>query len=145
VLAAGALLRRLGVEEMGETFFNPSSFERLGIPPLGSGQPGRVTAERAEPPAGLLLEDQPDRGDLYTFEPAGEPVRTAASGIEAERIEGEPLVRLQLDLANHRPDHRLRLLLPADTREGAWAGVAFGAVRRPYREPGAEPGVEYDL
>jgi alpha-mannosidase len=145
VQAAGALLHRLGVEEMGETFFNPSSFERLGIPPLGSGQPREVSAQRAEPPAGLLFEDQPDRGDLYTFEPAGVPARSAAAGISAEWIEGEPLLRLQVDLANHRPDHRLRLLFPADTREGAWAGVAFGAVRRPFREPGAEPGAEFDL
>ncbi|HEY8812641.1 MAG TPA: hypothetical protein VIO86_09150, partial [Candidatus Dormibacteraeota bacterium] len=43
------------------------------------------------------------------------------------------------------PNHRLRLLIPADTHEGAWAGVAFGAVQRPFRAPGSEPGWEYDL
>src|SRR5438045_924471 len=83
------LRRPLGVEEMGETFFNPSSFERLGIPPLGSGQPRQVTAWRAETPPGLLFEDQPDRGDLYTFEPTGDPVRSAPTGISAERLEEE--------------------------------------------------------
>ena len=98
-----------------------------------------------DPPAGLLFEDQGDRGDLYTFEPADDPVRTPASAVTAERVGAEPLVRLQVDLENQRPDHRLRLLIPADTVEGAWAGVAFGAVRRPYRAAGTEQGHEYDL
>ena len=141
---AGALLRRLGVEELGETFFNPSSFERLGIPPLGAGQPRPVRVEVAEPPPGLLLEDQPDGGDLYTFQAAGEAERRPAAGIAAERVTGEPLLRLRIDLLNDRPDHRLRLLVPADTSEGAWAGVAFGAVHRPYREP-THTGAEADL
>ena len=132
VRAAGALLRRLGVEETGETFFNPSSFERLGVPPLGTGTPERVEARTVAVPEGLLFEDQPDRGDLYTFEPAGEAVRRPATGITAERLSGEPLTRLQVDLVNEAPDHRLRLLIPADTSGGAWAGVAFGAVQRPF-------------
>jgi alpha-mannosidase len=96
-------------------------------------------------PEGLLLEDQPDRGDLYTFEPAGEAARRPATGITAERLGDEPLTRLQVDFLNETPDHRLRLLVPADTRGGAWAGVAFGAVQRPFRAPGTEPGWEYDL
>jgi hypothetical protein len=145
VRAAGALFRRLGVEEAGETFFNPSTFERLGIPGLGTGQPERVEARTVALPAGLLFEDQPDRGDLYTFEPAGDPVRRPATGVAAERLGGEPLTRLQVDLLNDTPDHRLRLLIPAETGEGAWAGVAFGSVQRPYRAPGTEPGWEYDL
>ena len=145
VRTAGALIRRLGVEEVPETFFNPSSFERLGIPPLGSGTPERVEARIVAVPAGLRFEDQPDRGDLYTFQPAGDAVRIPAAGISAERLGDEPLVRLQVDLFNGRPDHRLRLLVPADSSEGAWAGVAFGAVRRPFRAPGSEPGWEYDL
>jgi Glycosyl hydrolases family 38 N-terminal domain/Alpha mannosidase middle domain len=145
VRAAGALLRRLGVEEGGETFFNPSSFERFGIPPLGTGAPERVEARTLAVPDGLLFEDQPDRGDLYTFEPAGAAVRRPATGIAAERLGAEPLTRLQVDLVNQTPDHRLRLLIPADTSEGAWAGVAFGAVRRPFRKPGSEDGWEYDL
>jgi hypothetical protein len=145
VRTAGALIRRLGVEEMPEAFFNPSSFERLGIPPLGTGTPERVEARTVAVPEGLLFEDQPDRGDLYTFEPAGEPLRAAAAGISAERLGEEPLVRIQVDLDNTRPDHRLRLLVPAETAEGAWAGVAFGAVQRPFRAPGSEAGWEYDL
>jgi hypothetical protein len=145
VRACGALLRRLGVEETGETFFNPSAFERLGIPPLATGMPERVEAMSAAVPEGLLFEDQPDRGDLYTFEPAGPAARRPPAGITAERLSGEPLTRLQVDLANEAPDHRLRLLVPADTRGGAWAGVAFGAVRRQFRNPGSEHGWEYDL
>ena len=143
--AAGMLFRRLGVEEVPETFFNPSAFERLGIPPLASGSPERVEARTVPVPAGLLLEDQPDRGDLYTFEPAGAPVRGAAAGISAERLGDEPLIRLQIDLDNQERNHRLRLLIPAETSAGAWAGVAFGAVQRPFRAPGTEPGREYDL
>ena len=143
--AAGALLHRLGVEEVAETFFNPSAFDRLGIPPLTTGSPERVEARTVPVPAGLLLEDQPDRGDLYTFEPAGDAVRGPTAGITAERLGGEPLIRIQVDLVNQEPDHRLRLLIPAETRAGAWAGVAFGAVQRPFRAPGTEPGREYDL
>ena len=145
VRTAGALLRRLGVEETGETLFNPSAFERLGIPPLATGTPQRVEVDAVAVPEGLLFEDQPDRGDLYTFEPAGQMVRRPATGITAERLSGEPLTRLQVDLVNEAPDHRLRLLIPADTSGGAWAGVAFGAVQRSFRAPGSEPGWEYDL
>ncbi len=145
VRAVGALLRTLGVEEAGDTFFNPSSFERLGVPPLGTGTPRWVEARTVAAPEGLMFEDQPDRGDLYTFEPAGAAARRPATGIAAERLGDEPLTRIQVDLLNEAPDHRLRLLVPADTRAGAWAGVAFGAVRRPFRAPGSEPGWEYDL
>jgi hypothetical protein len=145
VRCAGALIGRLGVEEVPETFFNPSAFPRFGIPALGTGTPERVEARTVAVPEGLLFEDQPDRGDLYTFEPAGDPVRSTALGITAERLGDEPLVRLQVDLHNGRPDHRLRLLIPADTGGGAWAGVAFGAVQRPFRAPGSEAGWEYDL
>ena len=143
--AAGELLRRLGVEEVPETFFNPSSFERLGIPPLATGAPGWVEAQTAPLPPGLLLEDQPDRGDLYTFEPAGAAVRGPVAGITAERLGGEPLIRLQVEVDNQDRNHRLRLLIPAETSMGAWAGVAFGAVQRHFRAPGTEAGREYDL
>jgi hypothetical protein len=104
-----------------------------------------VEARTLAAPGGLLFEDQPDRGDLYTFEPDGTAVRRPASGIAAERLGEEALTRLQVDLVNETPDHRLRLLVPADTSAGAWAGVAFGAVRRPFRNPGSEEGWEYDL
>ena len=145
VRTAGTLLRRLGVEETGETFFNPSGYERLGIPPLATGTPERVEVVEVAVPEGLLFEDQPDRGDLYTFDPAGPAARRPVVGISAEKLSGEPLTRLQVDLVNEAPDHRLRLLIPADTRAGTWAGVAFGAVERPFRAPGSEPGWEYDL
>ena len=143
--ASGELLRRLGVEEVPETFFNPSSFARLGIPPLATGLPDWVEARAAPVPAGLLLEDQPDRGDLYTFEPAAVAVRGPVAGVVAERLGEEPMTRLQVDVKNQDLNHRLRLLIPAETSAGAWAGVAFGAVERPFRAPGTEPGREYDL
>jgi hypothetical protein len=145
VRAAGALLRRLRDEESAPLFFNPSPFPRLGLEPLAAGVPTPTEVTSVAPPAGLLFEDQPDRGDLYTFEPAGEPVRGEATGLLAERVGDEPLVRVQVDWVNERPDHRLRLLVPADTRDGCWAGVAFGAVQRPFRQPGSEPGIELDL
>ncbi len=143
--AAGALLGRLGVGEMPVAFFNPSLHPRLGLPPLGVGQP-EVPAVRGVPlPRGLLFEDCPERGDLYTHDPAGPAQLSAPTGIIAEAIEGEPLIRLLIDFQNDRPDHRRRLLVPAETGGGAWAGVAFGAVHRPFRRPGSEAGREYDL
>ena len=142
---AGSLVRRLGVEEVPVVFFNPSSFERLGIPPLATGSPGRVDAAAVAPPAGLLFEDQPDHGDLYTFEPGGAAERSPVAGVVAERLGDERITRLQVNLENRVRDHRTRLLVPADTSFGAWAGVAFGAVHRPFRRPGTHRGVEYDL
>ena len=150
--AALALLGRLGVGETSAAFFNPSPFPWLGIPALSSGRPEIPRVHSVDVPPGLAIEDCPDRGDLYTFEPAGPASRRALAGdasgeiaISAEVVEGEPLVRVRVDFANAGAGHRLRLLIPADTREGAFAGVAFGAVHRPFRRPGTEPGREYDL
>ncbi|GAC1653352.1 MAG: hypothetical protein NVS9B1_02400 [Candidatus Dormibacteraceae bacterium] len=143
---AGRLFADLGVGEGSGQFFNPSPFVRHGIPPLGTGAPERFEVVVADPaPLRLELEDQPDRGDLYTFEPAGPPARRPPAGLSAERVGDEPLLRLLLDLENREPDHRIRLLFPADTRHGAEAGVAFGAVHRPFRRAGTEPGVEFDV
>jgi alpha-mannosidase len=117
----------------------PSSPTRWGRWPEGP--------EGVPPLEGLQVEDCPDHGDEYTFDPppGAVPTRRPLGGARFERRPGEPFTRLTVEVDNRTPDHRLRLVVPAETAGGAWAGVAFGAVHRPYRRPGSEPGVEYDL
>jgi hypothetical protein len=140
---ADRLWDRLG---RGAGRFNPSLFEREGVPALGTAEV--PTAPDVEPDLpGLALEDCPDQGDEYTFDPppgAG-PVRRPLEGARFRRRAAEPFTRVSVELRNDAPDHRLRVVVPADTSDGAWAGVAFGAVHRPFRRPGTEPGVERDL
>ena len=95
----------------------------------------------------LELEDWPDRGDEYTFDPPSEarPVRSPLPSATFTRRSSEPFVRVSVELENRRTDHRLRVLVPADTSAGAWAGTAFGAVQRPLRKPGSDSGMEFDL
>jgi hypothetical protein len=140
---AEQLWRRLG---SGEGWFNPSLFERAGVPPLGVG-PGVAPVEEAADDLELELEDQPDHGDEYTFDPpaGSQPVRSPLRSATYTRRPDEPFVRVSLEIENRQPDHRLRLLIPADTSAGAWAGTAFGAVHRPFRRPGADSGLEFDL
>lgn len=136
--------------------FNPSPFEREGVPALATGRPDRPALEPVAVEAlGLVLEDAGDGGDEYTHEPFGEPTRRDLQAeVELDRVRvrsrsrrrlDEPFVRLAIEVANRRPDHRLRVLVPANTTEGAWAGTAFGAVHRAYRAPGTEPGWEFDV
>jgi alpha-mannosidase len=126
--------------------FNPSLFEREGVPPLGVAD--TQPAADVEPHVlQLALEDGRDEGDEYTFDPPpdAQPARRPLEGPRLHRRAGEPFTRVTIELHNHAPDHRLRVVVPADTSRGAWAGVAFGAVHRPYRRPGTEAGVERDL
>jgi Glycosyl hydrolases family 38 N-terminal domain/Alpha mannosidase middle domain len=126
------------VAEAGWLRFNPSPFEREGVPGLGwqvgAGPP-------AEMPVGLdvrdgwivaggievAFTDEPDVGDLYTFCPAGDaapspPHRLASDGssvtasfdgselaMQVRRRRGELFLRLDGVIRNARPDHRLRL------------------------------------
>ncbi|GBC86030.1 Mannosylglycerate hydrolase [bacterium HR12] len=149
------------VAAAGTIRFNPSPFERDGVPGLG----WRVVAGGAEPAelplsvgiedgwvraAGLAfaLRDEPDQGDLYTFCPGGEArpperletdgrtVRATWPGLEVRlrlrRLRGEPFLRLEGAVRNERPDHRLRLHLRLPERaEGSLAGSPFELVRRP--------------
>ncbi|HLH67505.1 MAG TPA: hypothetical protein VKY90_00330 [Candidatus Dormibacteraeota bacterium] len=140
---AQALWDRLGT---GEGFFNPSLFEREGVPPLGVARVERAPEEPAEA-LDLALEDCPDHGDEYTFEPpeGAVPTRQPLVGATFRRRAGEPFTRVTIEVDNRRPNHRLRLIVPTATETGAWAGVAFGAVHRPFRRAGSEPGVEFDL
>jgi len=141
--AAEAALDRLGPRT---AWFNPVPRPRRGLPALGIGEVEAVAPEHvAAASLGLRLEDTPDRGDEYTHQPAGPPEVREATGIEAVGYPDEGFVRLRVAIRNDRPDHQLRLLVPATTGAGAWAGTAFGAVERAYREPGTEAGAEYDV
>ncbi|HLQ60539.1 MAG TPA: hypothetical protein VK131_01615, partial [Candidatus Acidoferrales bacterium] len=153
---AGMLRRRLG---QGELAFNPSPFERRGVPALSSGRAATVPITPV--PVGRLgleLELIGDRGDEYTHQPP-EGERPARFALEqrnqlgpdlvveaaAEQAADEPFVRLSIGVDNRRRDHRLRLVVPVETSAGAAAGVAFGALERAYRVPGTQLGKEYDL
>ncbi|MGH2729101.1 MAG: hypothetical protein ACRDJI_00670 [Actinomycetota bacterium] len=134
-------LGRLAAEAgpAGTLAFNPSPFERDGVPGVGWGvvdaRPGPERVDVLD--LGLRLEDQGDAGDLYTFSPDGEVHHGASSErfdahITAWRAPDEPFVRVEVDIDNRAPDHRLRLLLhlpePADVSR---AGSPFEIVTRP--------------
>lgn len=141
--------------------FNPSPFEREGVPALATGSPKSqptVPVPISDAVLGARLELIDDHGDEYTFDPpdgaaasyhdlAGEV--SLAEGLAVKTVvwrrAGERLFRLRVEVSNRRRDQRLRLLIPADTSGGCWAGTAFGAVSRAYRPPGTEAGAEYDL
>ncbi|HXF72887.1 MAG TPA: hypothetical protein VNO79_09810 [Actinomycetota bacterium] len=151
--------------------FNPSPFEREGVPGLGwkVEPPGRARPAGAPLPLALdagwavageiafALRDERDEGDLYDFCPAeaggdlpleaellgpdvvgfrGEGVRAR---VAARRIPGEPFLRLEVEVENARPDHRLRLhlRLPRSAR-GSVAGAPFELVPRPLASEGSE-------
>lgn len=141
---AEVLWQRLG---QGKGMFNPSPFERQGVPGLGVGHvepPKRRPAEIGE----LLLEDGPDEGDEYTHDSRGDSsvrLHPLGSSAKAWQADGEAFTRLAITIDNQTPDHRVRLVIGADSGDGAWAGVAFGAVHRPPRLAGTEAGLEYDL
>jgi hypothetical protein len=136
----GRALVALGeqVATPGTVRFNPSPFERDGVPGLGwaTGPAPAPAGERAELRAdGEWLEgggvrfrllDEPDVGDLYNFCPAQHafpmgPRSLEIDGRHAELSFGRDLsVRLTSGVLNHtvritgvmrsaRPDHRLRL------------------------------------
>lgn len=149
------------VERAGTIRFNPSPFEREGVPPLGwrvfpgaalrEAVPVAMSVEDGWLHAGGLafaLRDEVDIGDLYTFCPGGEPraperletdgrsALAAWPGLEvhlrALRRPDEPFLRLEGAIRNERPDHRLRLHLRLPERaEGSLAGSPFELVRRP--------------
>lgn len=105
----------------------------------------------------LTLRDERDEGDLYDFCPAEvggdlplEPellgpglARFRGEGVEARvgvrRAAGEPFLRLEVEVANGRPDHRLRLhlRLPREAA-GSVAGAPFELVERPLTSEGSE-------
>jgi len=154
------------VDRDGTIAFNPSPFEREGIPPLGYRvlpepiRPKETPVELSVADGWLLaggiafaLRDEPDVGDLYTFCPGGEgrsPERLETDGAEALAVwpglevrlrafrrPGEPFLRLEAVVRNELPDHRLRLHLRLpEPAEGSLAGSPFELVRRPLKGEG---------
>jgi alpha-mannosidase len=158
----------------GVVRFNPSSFERDGVPGLGwsvaprgidespdgavdirEGDDGSILVEGLE----LILLDEPDVGDLYNFSfetqnqvPWGPAeVHVDAGSVRVwfddalevrmriTRREGEAFLRLEGEVENRRPDHRLRLhmILPRPA-VGALAGSPFELVERPLVSEGSD-------
>jgi hypothetical protein len=126
---------------------------------------GRVDIEALEDSTGVSIDgvplrffDEPDVGDLYNFCSADsdqvpippEELSIEGSQIEARwpglhvamsasRVEGESLVRLEGEIANRRPDHRLRLHVGLATRtDRSTAGAPFELVERPLVGEGGE-------
>jgi alpha-mannosidase len=150
----------------GQMTFNPSPFERDGVPGLG----WRVSAPTPiDYPAEIEIDgdhfhigdlrfrlvDEGDVGDLYNFDPtAGEPPSTPASmeidgdaliarwpGLTVELSAFEnadaDFIRLIATINNERPDHRLRLHVGLlEPAEGSWAMAPFEVVERPLRGEG---------
>ncbi len=130
----GAALASLAAQvgEGGTLRFNPSPFERDGVPGLGW-RVDPVSAEPQEVPAELhfWVEDEPDEGDLYNFCPGEGEVPITDVRVHSVQREGEPFVRLDVEIDNRRPDHRLRLRIPLPERvEEVVAGSPFELVTR---------------
>lgn len=158
------------MSDEGSVVFNPSPFERFGVPGLGwkvmdGFEPGPIKLSPwidgqdvvipAEPePFYLRIEDQADVGDLYTFEADGLPefsepsVRDDEAHFATSRadvtlsawiVPGEDLIRLELEITNDSPDHRIRLLVRTDGSTGtSVAGAPFEIVTRPRTGEGGE-------
>src|SRR5439155_18449081 len=162
--ALGALATRMS--RPGTIAFNPSPFEREGIPGLGwrldpphprpEPEPVRLDGDGFE--AGgfrFRLVDEGDRGDLYTFcpddslPPAGPALMRVEEGklvatwpgLTVEAVASHTAidapVRLRLVAVNGRPDHRLRLHARLlEPAEGSWSMAPFEVVERPLRGQG---------
>ena len=157
------------IADEGIVRFNPSPFERDGVPPLGwqvtdarppmSDEPAELVVEDGWLRAGDLrfrFRDEPDVGDLYNWcyadegQTASPPTGIRTDGgsaavafdeleiaLRASRRRGESFVRLEGQIDNRRPDHRLRLHvgLPAEAA-GSVAGAPFELVERPVASEG---------
>jgi Glycosyl hydrolases family 38 N-terminal domain/Alpha mannosidase middle domain len=170
-LAAGVARRALEtladrVGGAGPLVFNPSPFERDGVPGLGWAVVADPPAERAIPVAArgsgleidgihLRLVDEGDVGDLYTFCPTGdrpphEPEEVRADGNQAVamfpgltvqfrafRRGADPFIRVEGTIVNQRPDHRLRLHIDlAGSADRSVAVAPFELVERGLRSEG---------
>jgi alpha-mannosidase len=160
--ALDSLLAQVDAE--GDLVFNPSPFARDGAPPLGwrvdtrppvqaaevnpARQDGWLTFRAGGVEASLRLVDQADRGDLYTFEPAGPLSYAGDIAIEgasatcsfegstvtlrASRHPAEDFLRILFEVDNRVPDHRLLIeFATSSTPETLRAGAPFELVERP--------------
>jgi Glycosyl hydrolases family 38 N-terminal domain/Alpha mannosidase middle domain len=155
------------VRDEGIVCFNPSPFERDGVPGLGWGavpeaphapEPLELTVEDGRIVLGgvvLELTDEPDAGDLYNFESgdaavAPRRVFVQANGVvaafdgfevrlQASRRPEEPFFRLDVTIRNDRPDHRLRLRLRLpQAATGSLGGSPFELVERGFASEGSD-------
>jgi alpha-mannosidase len=154
------------VEVAGPILFNPSPFEREGVPGLGwavGSAPATEAPVQVRAVDGhleiegfvLRLVDEGDVGDLYTFCPTDEApprepddVRGDGSTVTATfpglavqlrafRRGDEPFVRLEGTMVNQRPDHRLRLHVGlGEAADRSTAVTPFGLVERGLRSEG---------
>ncbi|MGH2748205.1 MAG: hypothetical protein ACRDKB_09815 [Actinomycetota bacterium] len=159
-------LGALGASENGNRLlaFNPSHFERDGIPGLG----WALLDERPPEPAPVALhatgdgvafeidgveltvtfDDQADVGDLYTFSHGGGPkpprsiecdgeiARVLFEDVQATlsvaAVDGEVFARVEMDVDNRAPDHRLRAVLRLPEPAASTLAMApFELVARP--------------
>jgi alpha-mannosidase len=138
---ADAALASLAEQVSGEGIlrFNPSPFEREGVPGLGWGVGAERTADAEEvEPAGLELQDEGDLGDLYNFDPGG-AIDPPEVRLRATRRAEEPFIRLDVTIQNDRPDHRLRLRIALpEAATGSVAVSPFELVERPFVGEGGE-------
>ncbi len=161
---AGRAMQALAdsMREQGSVAFNPSPFERDGVPALGWKL--NVAAPAIEPlpieagdgaatiPIGgrevaVRLMDQADDGDLYTFSPNGSEelahsidILDGEAVFEFERFTARmrasmgptaTMARLDLDIDNRAPNHRVRLVLDLPEPSGTTrAGAPFEIVTR---------------
>jgi hypothetical protein len=135
---AGHALRELGatIERPGRYVWNPSPFERDGVPPLGWAPLEPVgPAPGPAHDVGVRFVDQDDEGDTYTFDPRGGE-RPCELPVARERRPGEGFTRLRVEWENERGGHRLRMLIALPRRaDQLWTDTAFGAVQRAPQPP----------
>jgi hypothetical protein len=154
------------IERAGPLWFNPSPFERDGVPGLGwsvgNPPPSESPVQLRVVDGGLEVEgvrlrfvDEGDVGDLYTYCPSDEappmePDHVRAGGSHATvvfpglvvqarafRRGDDPFVRFEGTILNERPDHRLRLHVGLGVpAEGSLAVTPFGLVERGVRSEG---------
>ncbi|HYU56890.1 MAG TPA: hypothetical protein VEO00_02420, partial [Actinomycetota bacterium] len=155
------------VAPSGTLRFNPSPFERKGVPGLGwdvapapippPGEPAELDIRGDHlvvDGVPIRLFDEPDVGDLYNFCPAegGAPRppdrMTAGTGlvwagweslaVGVSAIRRDGIVVLDLTIRNARPDHRLRLSAGLPRRaDRAVALSPFEVVERPLVSEGS--------
>ena len=158
------------VRPSGVLRFNPSPFEREGIPGLSwtveDTDPGSAAGpvEVAFTDGWIRLDDveirlleEPDVGDLYTFCPVDGSIAAPPHDLRVEngavvagwdgcrvrlvprRMDGEPFVRVDGQIDNDRPDHRLRLHVRLrEHADGSTAMSPFAMVDRPPVGEGSE-------
>jgi hypothetical protein len=162
--AINALVDRMS--GYGVMVFNPSPFERDGVPGLGwrinppppIDYPADIEIDGDHFEIGdfrFRLVDEGDVGDLYNFCPTEGQPAVAPTSME---IDGDSLIatwpglsvelaayendaggftRLVATIANDRPDHRLRLHVGLhEPAGGSWAMVPFEVVERPLHGEG---------